>query len=635
MKVPALVVSCTALAVCAAAAGGRPGPGRIVFAANGAPSTSGHVYVAHGARAPVDLSARSGGLDSVPAVSPDGSRIAFASVRGGHVAVYTMAVDGGDVVRISPSLGPGGPDGDATVAKLVWRPDGKMVAALVLGRRARPGAVYASGPKGGWRLLAGALRQPSDLVGWTADGRLLVYVSQDTGGVEGVDAAGSTRFDVPGLAAALSARGTIAVQRDSETWVVDSEAGRQLARLEDVASAGWSPDGSLLATVGRSGTLRLRGEKGRTLLSARFAQASFLGWAANRVVRLSGPTGVFGVSAVTGKRVPLAAALRQYTVVASRDGSRFAALVYPPTFTGTSVRLVEVGPGGSTRTLARFPACADDPPLADLQLFGKDGVAFDTACPGADADIYAVAPDGSALGRLTHTPLDETEPAVSPDGSTIAFVQKDNELRCGGCPETLRVMSADGSDVRSIPNSPTGDLPYDEHPSFSPDGRTILFDRSGPSATKLVTVPVSGGPVRDLGVSGSYPSWGPARIAYLAWPSGTASTMAADGTDREPVGGAGAGGPAAWSADGRLAYLQTDERGALSILVPAAGRRIRLPELTAPYDAGLAWSPDGTRFAFPATDREGIADVWTVASDGTGLTRVTHGLGAVSSVAWR
>jgi Tol biopolymer transport system component len=75
----------------------------------------------------------------------------------------------------------------------------------------------------------------------------------------------------------------------------------------------------------------------------------------------------------------------------------------------------------------------------------------------------------------------------------------------------------------------------------------------------------------------------------------------------------------------------------LAIVIPSTGRRISLPGLQESSDrgAGLAWSPDGTKLAFVAADADGVGDVWTVNDDGSGLTRVTHELGAGGTLSWR
>jgi len=623
-------VALTVLVVCVAAANGATVSGRIVFAANNAPSWSGHIYVSQG-RGLRDLSERSAGLDFTPAVSPDGKHVAFVSYRDGHTAIYVMRIDGSHTVRVSPFLGSGGSNGDVVVQSISWRSGSRTFAVMVYRRSPGNGIVYSATATGGWRVLVPPSRKPAFVSGWTADGGTLVFVAVAKGAVEGVDPAGRKRFEVAGDFASLSARGPIAVRRDGEPWVIYSADGREVARLADVTDGSWSPDGSRFATTGTQGALRVRDPAGKLVASARYPHAQVIGWLGNRIVRIEGPTGIFGVRASTGRRVSLAEAFRQYSIVST--GTRAVAELFPRQFVpGNVVRLVAGSVGGTMRNVATFPICADEPVVSDVQLFGTTGITYATACTAPAADVYSVLMDGTGLQRITMSPRDDAEPAVSPDGTTIAYVQRDNEIHCGGCPSSLWVVNAEGSGARSFPNSTSDDLPYADEPSFSPDGRTILFVRSSPTAIGLFTVPTAGGAVRNLHLPGSRAVWGPTRIAYDALPNDTATTVAADGTGKTVV--PGGGGAAAWSTDGRLAYLQSDANARPWIRLAATGKKISLPRFTIGR-GGLAWSPDATRFAFVATDRSGISDVWTIRVDGTHLMRVTHGFGAVTSVVWR
>ena len=50
---------------------------------------------------------------------------------------------------------------------------------------------------------------------------------------------------------------------------------------------------------------------------------------------------------------------------------------------------------------------------------------------GSGADLYSVLPDGSGLRRLTTSPEDDLDPAVSPDRKEIAFVSYRNRTTAG------------------------------------------------------------------------------------------------------------------------------------------------------------------------------------------------------------
>ena len=86
--------------------------------------------------------------------------------------------------------------------------------------------------------------------------------------------------------------------------------------------------------------------------------------------------------------------------------------------------------------------------------------------------------DGSGLRNVTRTPSDDLDPAWSPDGRAIAFVQK----KCVPSPrpavaayETyLYVVNADGSGLRRL----TTRRAHLFNPSWSADGKTIRYGRS-------------------------------------------------------------------------------------------------------------------------------------------------------------
>jgi WD40 repeat protein len=201
-------------------------------------------------------------------------------------------------------------------------------------------------------------------------------------------------------------------------------------------------------------------------------------------------------------------------------------------------------------------------------------------------------------------------------------------------------MNADGGGRHAL-TSPAVDysLWFDSVPSFSPDGSTIVFSHStGDTPGDLVEIPSAGGTQRPLPVPGMSPAWGPARIAFTTTKP-TVETVLPDGS-RQVVAAKDPRlivGSLAWSPDGRLAWLEAPAHRVLALAIWNGSRVVSTPlgELREPYrGTGLTWSPDGTRLAFTAADAEGTADIWTVAADGTALTRVTHGLGAVAGLSW-
>lgn len=84
---------------------------------------------------------------------------------------------------------------------------------------------------------------------------------------------------------------------------------------------------------------------------------------------------------------------------------------------------------------------------------------------GGLTQVYIVNADGSGLRRLTNTDGIDTEPQFSPDGQFIYFTSD----RSGG-PQIYR-MSVSGGEAQRI----TFNGPYNISPRISPDGKTLAY----------------------------------------------------------------------------------------------------------------------------------------------------------------
>ena len=78
---------------------------------------------------------------------------------------------------------------------------------------------------------------------------------------------------------------------------------------------------------------------------------------------------------------------------------------------------------------------------------------------------------------------DERYPSYSPDGTQIAF-RGDLDLAEPSGDEEIYVMNADGTNVRQL----TSNADFDSAPSWSPDGKRILFERA-PAGTLHAAAP--------------------------------------------------------------------------------------------------------------------------------------------------
>lgn len=92
-----------------------------------------------------------------------------------------------------------------------------------------------------------------------------------------------------------------------------------------------------------------------------------------------------------------------------------------------------------------------------------------------NSEIWSAAAAGGSERQLTNHPAFDGDPAWSPDSSKIAFTS----LRDGNY--EIYVMNADGSGLTRLTND-GGAVPdpnlqkVDQNPSWSPDGRRIVFD---------------------------------------------------------------------------------------------------------------------------------------------------------------
>ncbi len=626
MKTAALLATALCAIAFGVAASQAANPSVVVFSADRAPTVTGEIYRLDPSGRRVDLS-KSPFQDIDPSVSPDGKHVAFFSDRGGKPHAYAVGINGRGLHKIGPALpvlvGGCGPEA-------AWQPHGTRLLLNVCGSTSKLWIVGAHGKT--LTAHANGVLGPQP---WSPDGRVFAAFATARGGAGTVrvfSQSGRAIFSIPHAAfqSAWSTTGLLAVQTKSGVAAYD-ESGhlRFTYHSHGQGAFAWSPDGSKLA-LDTGAELFVVSSSGQTVLKKSLHGKYGAVWDRNTKVVIDG-YGHCGcqaksVDVSTGK---LSAASSRWFDVLSPDGK--LAVVTAPLDHGVSFA-IGAGPpaGGRAKPYGAVPGCWQDfvraAAISWQQFAGRSIVYESWGCDPPYANLYSVSPGGGKPQRLTNVQAQETQPALSPDGTTIAYVWAAfTGMSCAGCSDGIRLASADGTPLRTLTDPQ--DCTFDDSPTWSPDGTTILYSESGcDSAPELFTIPAAGGTPHDLGIAGQQPAWGPTRIAFDGSDGSLSGLLTANPDGSDPVLMNKHGVMPAWSSDGRLAYFLGDLYHRTLVVGSSAPVALPFARVTR-----LAWTPDGTRIVLVASKTKlGPSDLWTVGTDGRDPVRLTKDFGVNS-----
>ena len=244
----------------------------------------------------------------------------------------------------------------------------------------------------------------------------------------------------------------------------------------------------------------------------------------------------------------------------------------------------------------------------ERSLAARTGDVIAYSCKERKNVWYAVCvmnTDGSGKKRLT-TGLTTTDPAWSPDGRQIAFTRNEDVGEFTTfTDDDVFVMDADGDNVRQL--TPEHDGSSSSQPTWSPDGRTIMYVR-GPSIASAVVsaTPLAFGELRTMDAAG-----------------GENTRLTRGEPDAAP----------AWSPDGReIVFVRGHDlnkaSGDMDLFVMGAsgGTPRRLTHTPGSLETAPAWSPDGSRIAFARSYSNsaftGEAAIFVINRDGSGESLV-------------
>jgi Tol biopolymer transport system component len=266
-----------------------------------------------------------------------------------------------------------------------------------------------------------------------------------------------------------------------------------------------------------------------------------------------------------------------------------------------------------------------------LPAVSPDGsrIAFLSNRGGAD-DLFVIGADGTGETQLTRTPEAEAAPGWTPDGKQIVFSVFASDT------SRLSAIDPDGKNQREIASVPG------RGPTLSPDGKRLVYMGGTWTATRLMVSDIFGSNAKQIndGASVAWNShWSPdgKRLAFTGRnePGGGLAVfvMNADGSERRQVTHLapeeGRAQWPAWSPDGNRLAIQVNDSDPKAhtshiwIVDFSTGDARKLATHSQPYlDETPSWFPDGKRIAFQS-DRTGRMEVWVMNADGSGQRQVT------------
>lgn len=228
---------------------------------------------------------------------------------------------------------------------------------------------------------------------------------------------------------------------------------------------------------------------------------------------------------------------------------------------------------------------------------------------GRPGRICIADADGGNRRLITPGTFDAGRPALSPDGTKIAFSGSSAPFGVDG--PRLYTMHADGSRMQRLmtddfvpvpPFEPSAEY-EDYSPHLSPRGGRIVFSSNRGGIFQLHTMRPDGSDVRLLFVS-------------------------------RPEAGEGDGFPV-WSPSGRGVAFTSDRGGNRDVwhYSTVSGALTNLTAHPSWDGRGLSWSPDGEFIAF-TSNRDGDPELFTMRADGTGVRQLTWNTTIEEGPAW-
>jgi serine/threonine protein kinase/Tol biopolymer transport system component len=492
------------------------------------------------------------GTERESAISPDGRYFAFVSDRGGSADIWVRQVSGGEPVQITRDA--------AVESDLVYARDGESIYFVTGGPQ--NASIWQVGTLGGTpRKLVERGRSPAP----SPDAKHLAYLIG---------------------------------QASLHIIDIQSRTARKIVEVRGLREVKWSPDGRWLAYISGFlfGAFQIHiidpeGRNGRQITNFEFGNILDIAWLPDsRNVLFSrqfdiapeGPSDVGVVSIASGQLRRLTLNVRGdfQTLSPSSDGRRLLATLTPQEHEIWKAPLA--GDPKSNGALAvRLADRSENPGFAHV---GSSGLLLFSSSASGARNLWIKDLENRGSRQVTFFPRSlVTHAALSPDGSRVAYSSLETGI------SQVWVATVDGSAVRQL----TTEKAQHYWPSWSRDGKSIIFSLQQASGWELWRVPAAGGAavrlIPDVMTGGD---WSPIddRIAYASKGALHISDVA---TGNALLNQSPAAGIPMWSPDGKS--LSTVSGNSVWIFDGKTGERRLAVEFPREFrlEFRASWTKDG------------------------------------------
>ena len=532
------------------------------------------------------------GLDTQPAIAPDGNSVAYSSNHGGSFEIFIKQLTtGGREIQLTS-------DGQDNFQPQ-WSPNGQQI-------------LYYSRKRGGiWVMpaLGGAPRQLADFGAsprWSYDGTMIVFNSDANPDVGSGNVGSSTIWIVPaqgGTPKQITKVGTPPGGHVGPTWSPDNKR-IVFVDLNFTSQTLWS------VSVNGDDLKQLKtppemNKIGHPTFSP---DGRYLYFDVGAVIEAVPPSPDFSAVIGAPMKVTDVAASNVQGISVSANGKR---LTYSVQTLSSNIWSVNVAPKTGEAIGAPFPITNQTGTRNNQPAFSPDGrkLAYMEFVRGVGADIYVSDADGKNPAAITTVPRNLI-PNWFADGDQIAFVSfRENHWSVWAISQQSRrehLLLDIGRDI--------------QYARLSPDGKQLAFNQAEGGVINTWIAEVPGGKPRQLTFDkelAAFPCWSPdGKYLALQVKRGDDAFVylipAAGGEAVQLTFGHGRSWPYSFSPDGDKILFAGDRGGVWNLYwVSRATKEVKQVTKYEKMNAFVrypAWSPTGNQMAYEYSESTG--NIW-------------------------